>query len=51
MSLLTSPDADGDEEFFEDINRAFHILSKVAAPEAYNNFCLEAAEIILNEAN
>ena len=51
MSLLTHPDAGGDEEFFKTINRAYQILTNYAAREAYNIFGLDEAEKVLNNQN
>ena len=51
MSLLTHPDAGGDEEFFKTINRAYQILMNDGAPEAYNNFGLDEAEKVMNDEN
>ena len=42
-SLLTHPDAGGDEEFCKTINRAYQILTNDAAREAYI-FGLDEAE-------
>ena len=50
-SLLTHPDAGGDEEFFETFNWAYQILENDAAREAYNKFVLDEAEKILNNRN
>ena len=44
MSMLTHPDAGGDEKFFKTINRAYQILTNDAAREAYNIFGLDEAE-------
>ena len=50
MSLLTHPDAGGDEEFFNTINRAYQILMNDGAREAYNNFVgLDEAEKLMND--
>ena len=38
ISLLTHPDADGDDEFFKTINRAYQILTNDQAQEAFNIF-------------
>ena len=51
MSLLTHPDAGGDEEFFKTINRAYQILMNDGAREAYNNFGLDEAEKVMNDEN
>ena len=51
MSLLTHPDAGGDEEFFKTINRAYQILINDGAREAYNNFGLDEAEKVMNDEN
>ena len=51
MSLLTHPDAGGDEEFLETINRAYQILMNDGAREAYNNFGLDEAEKVMNDEN
>ena len=48
MSLLTHPDAGGDEEFFKTINRAYHILTNVATREAYNIFGLDETQNFMN---
>ena len=49
MSLLTHPDAGGDEEFFKTINRAYQIPMNDGAREAYNNFGLDEAEKLMND--
>ena len=49
MSLLTHPDAGGDEEFFKTINRAYQILMNDGAREPYNNFGLDEAEKRMND--
>ena len=49
MSLLTHPDAGGDEDFFKTNNRAYQILMNDGAREAYNNFGLEEAEKVMND--
>ena len=36
ISLLTHPDAGGDEVFFKTINRAYQVLTNIAEREAYN---------------
>ena len=51
MSLLTHPDAGGDEVFFKTINRAYQILMNEGAREAYNNFGLDKAEKVMNDEN
>ena len=51
MSLLTHPDAGGDEEFLQTINRAYQILMKDGVREAYNNFGLDEAEKVMNYEN
>ena len=51
MSLLTHPDAGGDEEFFKTINRAYQIMMSDGAREAYNNFGLNEAEKVMNDEN
>ena len=51
MSLLTHPDAGGDEKFFETINRAYQILMNDGAQEAYNNFGLDEAEKVMIDEN
>ena len=51
MSLLTHPDAGGDEEFFKTINRAYQILMNDGAREAYNNLGLDEAEKVMNDEN
>ena len=51
MSLLTHPNAGGDEEFFKTINRAYQILMNDGAREAYNNFGLDEAEKVMNDEN
>ena len=51
MSLLTHPDAGGDEEFFKTLNRAYRKQMNDGAREAYNNFELDKAEKIMNDEN
>ena len=51
MSLLTHPYADGDEEFFKTINRAYQILTNDAARNAYNIFELDEAEKVMSNQN
>ena len=51
MSLLTHPDAGGDDEFFKTINRAYQILMNDGAREGYNNFGLDEAEKVMNDEN
>ena len=51
MSLLTHPDAGGDEEFFKTVNRAYQILMNDGAREAYNNFGLDETEKFMNDEN
>ena len=51
MSLLTHPDAGGDEEFFKAINRAYQILMNDGAREMYNNFGRVEAEKVMNDEN
>ena len=51
MSLLTHPDAGGDEEFGKTINRACQILMNDGAREAYNNFGLDEARKAMNDEN
>ena len=51
MSLLTHPDAGGDEEFFKTSNRANQILTNDAAREAYNIFGPDDAEKVMNNEN
>ena len=51
MSLLTQPDAGGDEEYFKLINRAYQIITRDAAREAYNIIGLDEAEKVMNNKN
>ena len=51
MSLLTHPDAGGDEEFFKTHNRAYQILMHDGAREAYSNFGQDEAEKVMNDEN
>ena len=51
MSLLTHPDAGGNEEFFKTINRAYQFLKNGAAREAWNIFGLDDAEKVMNNEN
>ena len=51
ISLLTHPDAGGDEEFFKTINRSYQILMNDGAREAYNNFGLDDAEKVKYDEN
>ena len=51
MTLLTHPDAGGDEEFLETIIRAYQTLMNDGAREAYNNFGLDKAEKVMNDEN
>ena len=44
MSLWTHPDAGGDEELFETINRAYQMPTNEAAREVHNIFGLDEAE-------
>ena len=47
MSLLTHPDAGGDEKLFKTINRAYLFLTNDAAREANNIFGLDQAEKVI----
>ena len=40
-----------DKEFFKTINRAYQILTNVAARKAYNIFGLDKAETVVNNQN
>ena len=51
MSMLTHPDAAGDQEFFKNINRAYQILTNNEAREAYNKIGLEEAEKFMSNQN
>ena len=50
-SLLTHPDAGGDEKFFKTVKRAYHILKLDAAREVHNIFGLDEAEKFMNNQN
>ena len=51
MSLLTHPDAGGEDEFFKINNRAYQILMSNEARELYNNFGPDEAEKVMNDEN
>ena len=51
MSLLTHPDAGGEEEFFKTINRAYQFLTNDAVQEAYNINGLDKEEKIMGDKN
>ena len=51
MSLLTHPDASGDDVFFNTINRANQILTNDAAQEAYKLFSFGEAKKVMTTEN
>ena len=48
---IDAPDADGDKEFFNTINRAYQFLTNDAAREAYKIIGLNEAEKVMNDKN
>ena len=51
MSLLTHPDAGGDDKFLKTINRAYQIPTNDAARQAYNIFEHDEAEKTMKNQN